>query len=398
MTDHPSALPESHAAPAPALRLPCRFAPPPAATLDAPGPAPATPLTGLPREIAFWSLNFVFWAFITVCGMLTVEALRSSIGNPRLFVLQRCALAFLYSAALRWIFQHRSFHRKSSLKVWLRGFAACLAIAATEAVAAFALPSLDSLTAPELLRMQAARWVFLSFWTSIYFGLHLAEDHWKMQLAILQSDKARLASDLRRLEARINPHFLSNGLNAVVACRHNPDAVAEIAQSLADCLRFFFAEATGPIPLERELANLEKYLHIQNVRFGPLLHTQIDCDLDAGAIPVPPMIVQPLAENAFKHGTAPDHASREVTVRARLASQRLLITVSNTGCWIPPRKDHTGTGLATLQHRLASAYGPDAHLTAEECSGRVSLTLDLPLSGPLRHSATSQHAPDSARR
>jgi hypothetical protein len=359
---------------------------------------PSTPLTGLSREIAFWSLNFMFWAFIAVCGMLTVEALRSSIGNPRLFVLQRCALAFLYSGALRWIFHHRSFQNKSSLKVWLHGFAACLAIAAAEAAAAFALPSLDSLNAPELLRMQAARWVFLSFWTSIYFGLHLAEDHWKMQLAILQSDKARLESDLRRLAAHISPHFLSNGLNAVVACRHNPDAVGEIAQSLADCLRYFFADSAGPVPLERELANLEKYLHIQKVRFGPQLHTQIDCDLDAGTIRVPPMIVQPLVENAFKHGTAPDQAPREVTVLARLASRRLLITVSNTGHWLPPSKDHTGTGLATLQHRLASAYGSDAHLAAEECNGSVSLTLDLPSSGPLQATAARPHAPDPPRR
>jgi len=132
-----------------------------------------------------------------------------------------------------------------------------------------------------------------------------------------------------------------------------PAAVEKVTQDLADYLRFTLSEA-GPLePLARELQSLEKYLAVQQARFGKRFHCRLECDPASHAVAVPPMILQPLLENAFVHGAAPEDGPLEVIVTSKVHDGWLDVEVANTGVWVPTDPSRTpSTGIRTLSKRL----------------------------------------------
>ena len=335
------------------------------------------------REVAFWVLNALFWVLIGVCGMLTVDALRSGLDDPRGLVVWRCVLGFVYSLGLRKVYQMRLFAPHSSFTSWLLALALCFLVASVEAMVSLAVPNVIASDRHEALRLLFTRWFFLSFWTLVYFSLHVVEDHWRMRLRALGAEKARLQSELKRLKAQVNPHFLFNALNAVVACKDDARAVEDVTHSLADYLRFSLENARDLEPLRRELDSLEKYLHVQSARFGGNLRCSIDCELAAGGLWVPPMMVQPLLENAFNHGGKGMAGPMEVRIRAERHGGRLHVRVANTGTWVAPGSSGTpGTGLRTLRQRLGLVFGPEVELSVSSADGWVEVLIDVPAVEP----------------
>jgi len=167
--------------------------------------------------------------------------------------------------------------------------------------------------------------------------------------------------EVRQLQEQMNPHFLFNALNAVAASKDDPEAVESVIRDLADYLRFTLGEARTFEPLSRELQALEKYLAVQQARFGENLVCRVACDRAAHAVLVPPMLIQPILENALHYGAQTSSMPLRVSVTAKVADGWLKVVVANTGRWVPPDNSRSpSTGICSLRKRLALLIDKEA--------------------------------------
>jgi len=185
-------------------------------------------------------------------------------------------------------------------------------------------------------------------------------------------------AELRSLRAQIDPHFLFNSLHSISALTTaNPAGARRMSLLLGDFLRQslkFGAEER--IPLERELMLAQKYLEIEQVRYGDRLKVEVHND-GAGACLVPSLLLQPLVENAVTHGVAHLLDGGTVRVSASRTPSRVSVVVESPYDPDRPKRKGTGVGLANVRSRLRATYGPDAALETidENNHWRVEMTL-----------------------
>jgi two-component system LytT family sensor kinase len=188
---------------------------------------------------------------------------------------------------------------------------------------------------------------------------------------------------LHSLELQLRPHFLFNTLNAISALvrgKRNGEAVEMIVR-LSDLLhRTLATENSQWITLERELELLRAYLEIEQVRFSNRL--AVHYEIDPAALParLPPFLLQPLAENAVRHGIAKVAGGGSVTVRARRPGAEVLIEIDNSGPPLAPQEGGPGcgVGLANSRERLRQLFGGAASLELVDRPGGVVARLRLP--------------------
>jgi hypothetical protein len=201
-----------------------------------------------------------------------------------------------------------------------------------------------------------------------------------MLLFALGSQWRRMKSlELRAAEAQLQPHFLFNALTAVLACRHDPEAVANLTIGLSEHLRSCLSRQGILEPLGREIHSLEHYLTVQRARFARKLDCRITCSAEARQVLVPPVIVEPLLDNALKHGAATSPSPLRIVIDCRVDATTLVVTVDNTGSWIEPGADgRHGTGLANLRKRIELLDLHDASLECGPVAGGVRARLRMP--------------------
>lgn len=205
----------------------------------------------------------------------------------------------------------------------------------------------------------------------------------RQERQLIDARSAAQQAQLAALRYQLNPHFLFNTLNsisALIVTKRNADA-EQMTDKLSSFLRTSLAcDPTQLVPLEEELSLIEEYLDIEGVRFGERLDVTINCEPDACAALVPSFLVQPLVENAIKHGVAPSRAPVHIQVRARVEDADLCITVENDSA--PPSSDihfgRQGVGLINVKRRLEAVYGKNASLTADRADGRYTATICIP--------------------
>lgn len=191
-------------------------------------------------------------------------------------------------------------------------------------------------------------------------------------------------AELAALRAQIDPHFLFNSLNSISAlCGSDPGGAREMSLALADFLRASLkASRRETIPLAEELALSAAYLAVEKIRFGPRLTVAEEVDPEAGALPVPPLLLQPLVENAVRHGVARLVDGGTVTLEARLGGERLRLAVDNPRDPSEPRRRQgEGIGLANVRRRLRLLYGGAARMSIGEEGERFRVELELPVAG-----------------
>lgn len=215
-----------------------------------------------------------------------------------------------------------------------------------------------------------------------------------LELRTAEAEAALRTSELQRLEAQLQPHFLFNALTAVLACRHDPEAVANVTIGLSEHLRFCLSRQGVLEPLSREIDALEHYLAVQRARFGKALDCRIECTEEAREVLVPPAIIEPLLDNALKHGAITSPAPLRIVVDCRMEGSTLVVTVDNSGTWIEPGADgRHGTGLASLRSRLSLLDFQEASLESGPAVDGVRAILRLPLArtdvGPKRSRITA---------
>ncbi|HEX8257229.1 MAG TPA: histidine kinase [Allosphingosinicella sp.] len=205
----------------------------------------------------------------------------------------------------------------------------------------------------------------------------------KQELQLSQALANAQQAQLAALRYQLNPHFLFNALNsisALIVTKRNEDA-----EQMTDKLSSFLRNSltTDPaelVPLEEELALIEEYLDIEGVRFGDRLNVEIACDPDAGVALVPGFLVQPLVENAIKHGVAPSREPVNISVSATVEEGDLCIRVENDS--VPGgnqiQSARSGVGLVNVKRRLEAVYGKSASLTAERTERGYTATICIP--------------------
>ncbi|HEY9429478.1 MAG TPA: histidine kinase [Gemmatimonadaceae bacterium] len=197
--------------------------------------------------------------------------------------------------------------------------------------------------------------------------------------------EARLArAQLEALELQLHPHFLFNTLNAITALiAQEPRSAQRIVAGLSELLRFSLGRAgEQEVTLERELDLLGRYIEIQEVRFPDRLRVEVDVGPDVMVALVPSMILQPLVENAIRHGIAPRAAGGRVDVRAVREGETLRLTVRDDGLGAaakPSGEARSGVGLANTRARLQHLYGEghEMHAGPVEAGGYL-VTIDIP--------------------
>lgn len=190
-------------------------------------------------------------------------------------------------------------------------------------------------------------------------------------------------AELKALRMQIDPHFLFNSLNSISALTTtNPAMARTMTTTLADFFRKSLSYgAKETIPLREELSLLNHYLEIEKIRFGKRLSVELTIDPATEADPVPPLILQPLVENAIKHGIADSLNGGTVTVITQKKNERLFITVENPVDDAAPLKKGAGMGMGIVRQRLQAVYGSDGDLKISAASGLFRVILFLPTAG-----------------
>ncbi len=178
-------------------------------------------------------------------------------------------------------------------------------------------------------------------------------------------------AELRALRAQINPHFLFNSLNTIAALVHQDPTLAEsMTLRLARIFRYVLTQTEKSFsPLHEEIDFLRAYLDIEQMRFGERLQVRFDVAEAVADQPIPPLILQPLVENAIKHGFSPKLGPCQLIVRCIAQQEELALTVEDDGVGAPPDRSRkagrTGIGLRNVRERLATVYGARARLSFE---------------------------------
>ena len=205
---------------------------------------------------------------------------------------------------------------------------------------------------------------------------------WAERQAALAAKAESEAADARlaALQAQMNPHFLFNALNTVAALvRTNPGTAERTVEHLADVLRRTLARTSRTSgTLDEELEYLKAYLAVEQQRYGERLKVSWTIPDDTRRLALPPLLLQPLVENALKHGLGARLEGGRLAIVAARDGDSLRLSVTDDGAGLPTRAQE-GTGIGNLRRRLATLYGDRAHFSLEQQNGSTVATLDLPV-------------------
>ena len=236
------------------------------------------------------------------------------------------------------------------------------------------------------LLYQSFYWYLFYFaWTTAYlamcYSITVREHERHASLLRAQAHDAQM----RALRYQINPHFLFNTLNSIATLIDEDQARAEaMVLNLSEFFRSSLAvDPTADVRLGDELALQQLYLEIERVRFSDRLSFTIRCPADLADARVPSLILQPLVENAIKHGVSRSEAPTSVEIAAARTGDMLRITVrddAGPGNAERPFEPGTGVGLANVRNRLEARYGADFALSARPAAPHgFQVSLELPL-------------------
>ncbi len=327
------------------------------------------------RDLAYtFIFNLLFAAVFTLLGLVFLQSnlwrlfevnfvFAQCIGYAihGLFVVADRALstAFRGGAAMRWVYY---------LVIPVLGvlFGYWLATTALELTAVraqiFTLRGVLSIAAVAIVIMLVLIAIFIPRERAAQAQLQAARDEARAVAAEKEATLARM----QLLEAQVEPHFLYNTLAHVVSLVDAEPATAKrMLDRLIVLLRATASSVNGRSTLGAQADLLRAYLELIALRMGARLAWAIDVPRDLASLPVPPMLLQPVAENAIKHGLEPKIDGGRIDVTARREGDQLVLVVADSGLGVNAmrRADSTGLGLPNLRARLAALYGQAGKVT-----------------------------------
>lgn len=342
--------------------------------------------TSSSRTQLFWTLQLVVWLIIVFVAVVFAARTYMDISQALLVSTLRAAIGLALSSLMALVYQRLRGQKPSVGLILLYVLTLCLVMAIIDVALTrqfglwIGVDMESELLAAYLRNSVATRWLLYMFWSGTYFWLNYWMDTQQIELALARAEAAAHTSELKALKAQINPHFLFNALNSILAESGDNPRLRTMTLALSDYLRFLLQQHKDVAALSQELDALASYLQIEKVRFEDNLEYSINADAEAREALVPTSLVQPLLENAIKYGQRTSPRPLEVAIEARIKNGRLVVRVSNTGKWIPPETNtSTKTGLANLRRRLELVYGGEAALNIVTGENHVLIELWIPL-------------------
>ena len=334
------------------------------------------------RELVFWLLNAAYWAIFGLIALLMTRAFQSGMPDVHLTILMRVTCGFVMTAGLRLIYRHARFRQQRLPVKWVLVLGSFLALGLLEMALFHSLlgagvPLPGGLAAGSL-KLLAVRIFNFSLWSSLYFAFHLFENQHALEMRTTRAELAAREHELRQLQAQMNPHFIFGALDGILACKQDSQAVGELTSSLAAHLRFLLRDSRKMEPLACEVEALEKFLTIQASHLQNRLICRIYMDALASKVPLPPMTIQPLLEDAFRHRPKSPESPLHIWLTAKVEDGSLNATLSYSG-------EESGESaelpaeIQALKKRLSLLLGPAASVERRHDSGwtRTSVIVRL---------------------
>lgn len=355
----------------------------------------------LERRWVRWGLYLSFWTFLGLFNTGQTYYLRSSFGKPIVFWR---ALAFglvdwYLWAALTPIVVYLARRFPMERRVWVNHLPIHLVFSLFGAL----LSTLVVLPVMYCLELQPPQFMSiveniprhfvgqahlyaLVYWAIL--GVCHAIDYYRKfrerELAASELETRLAQAQLQVLKMQLDPHFLFNALNAISALiSQNPEAAERVLARLAEMLRLSLDQVeVQEVTLRDELRFMEPYLEIQGIRFGDRLSVSLDIASETLNVIVPSLLLQPLVENAIRHGVEPSSGPGRVHVCAKREGDMLEIQVRDNGPGWPPgplARERPGVGLANTEARLQRLYGSNFRLkTSNALEGGAVISLEIP--------------------
>jgi two-component system, LytTR family, sensor kinase len=333
----------------------------------------------------FWQVQIVGWSCFYLSAVVSSLPLLKSGGvwHGSAFVIATFAASCLLRPLCRSLIRRRSL---SWIALEVRAFAWCLP---TGILAAYAVGLLTDRRSPaweDWLETSVQAAFILFVWCSLYFSLKLWQQSVREQERLLRAESEVRDARLNALRFQLNPHFLFNSLNAVSTLVLEGDAPAatRMLSQIAEFLRTILdGEAMTQTQLSREVLYARQYLAIEQTRLGDRLRVTTSIAPETLQALVPTMLLQPLVENAVRHGVAPLIEGGEIRIASEVHGAKLKIIVWNSGrAPTLPRSDDGagGIGLSNTAERLQTLYGSDYTFTLQSVdSGGCEARIELPI-------------------
>jgi len=335
------------------------------------------------KAVSFWRLNLLAWLTLAAVFFFVRWMFHRDVDRALFFTAVGESAAFLLTFVLRSVYRRVgiTFDLRTAIQIALFSLLAAVLLACFSQ----ALTFLTGWNTPHftplenvVLRMLLMWTVFLG-WSFGYFWLRAEIDLRSETLLAEEAVRESHRMELQMLRAQLDPHFLFNSLNGIATEIHShPDSATEMVRELSDYLRYSLDHRKRAIsPLSDELDAMKAYLEIEKARFGERLSVGFEATNEARCRNVPSFLLQPLVENAIKHGLSASRHPMELSLSACVDGDMLTIEVDNTGALDEPDPSRDGIGLDTLRRRLELNYPRRHKFTLSADQGLVRAKLQL---------------------
>ncbi len=331
-----------------------------------------------PISKAYWYCQLVGWSVYLAFQMFVLTALKPEGGpsGPRVYgaIALLDVTGFLLSHLFYLQMRRRHWLQMPLRRAWPRLFAAIALTAAVQTglnllVSVFWVhqTSWREHFRPAALVVSWLVYVFFfAIWATIYLAVHEFRSRRIAEVNALRLELVAQEAQLRGLRAQLNPHFLFNCLNSLrELIVENPRRAQTMVTQLSGLLRYSLqSDHTEQVLLEDEIQAVKDYLALEAIRFEERLHVNWNIAPDACSVPVPPMLLQTMVENALKHGIARRPEGGEISIQALVRNSELELEVVNSG-ELSEQPSEEGIGLRNARARLQLLYGDQANIVLE---------------------------------
>jgi sensor histidine kinase YesM len=339
----------------------------------------------------YWWCQILGWTAYLGINLLFAYTFRETV-NPT-FVYRVLLVIFLgislthfmRGVIIRWEILSKSFDKQIGYFFLITiSFALLIAFISNISNIQFELLDKDELKFSFARRFTASSvnaFFLLSLWNLIYFVYHYATRVRNQQIESLKTEALIRDLQLQTIKSHINPHFIFNALNSIRALiDENPSRARQAITELSNILRnSMLADKVETVALSKELSIVKDYLALEEIRFEERLNVRYDLDEETMERPVPPMMLQTLAENAIKHGIGKSMKGGQVTIVSHLEDKFHYIGVINTG-QIKGVYNEGGFGIAGTKNRLKLMFGDKASFSLRNMDAEhVEAAVRMPL-------------------